>query len=64
MQRNEDKKKVRMLIKNETFYFIVITETNKLREAGGYNFSQAAIHGQQTNFNFGGSANTSFQNPK
>ncbi|CAF1514859.1 unnamed protein product, partial [Rotaria sordida] len=39
-------------------------ESNKLREAGGYNFSQAALVGQPTNFNFGGSANTSFQNPK
>ncbi|CAF0864105.1 unnamed protein product [Rotaria sp. Silwood1] len=39
-------------------------ESNKMREAGGYNFSQAALVGQPTNFNFGGTANTSFQNPK
>ncbi|CAF3967065.1 unnamed protein product, partial [Rotaria sp. Silwood2] len=39
-------------------------ESSKIREAGGYNFSQAAIGGQPTNFNFGGSTNTSFQNPK
>ncbi|CAF1160138.1 unnamed protein product [Adineta steineri] len=39
-------------------------ESNKIREAGGYNFSQSAFATQPTNFNFGGSANTSFQNQK
>ncbi|CAF1083384.1 unnamed protein product [Adineta steineri] len=39
-------------------------ESNKIREAGGYNFSQSAFATQPTNFNFGGSANTSFQNRK
>jgi hypothetical protein len=42
----------------------IFIESNKLREAGGYNFSQSAVAAQPTNFNFGGSANTSFQNLK
>jgi hypothetical protein len=33
-------------------------ESNKLREASGYNFSQSTVVGQPTNFNFGGSFST------
>jgi len=40
-----------------------LTESNKIREAGGYNFSQQAAAGQPTNFNFGGSVNPPFQKP-
>jgi hypothetical protein len=31
-----------------------ILESNKLRDAGGYNFSQAVAAGQPTSFNFAG----------
>ena len=41
-----------------------LIESNKIRDSGGYNFSQSALAGPPTNFNFGGSLNTSFQNSK
>ena len=32
----------------------VLLESNKIRDAGGYNFAQAAAAGQPTTFNFVG----------
>jgi hypothetical protein len=35
-------------------FFRIFVESNKIREAGGYNFSQAVAAGQPANFNFAG----------
>ena len=39
---------------NDNKFELNLLESNKIREAGGYNFTQSVAAGQPTSFNFGG----------
>jgi hypothetical protein len=57
MQKKENKKKVKFYFFQYFFFlrlFRKILESNKIRDAGGYNFSPSIAAGQPTNFNFTG----------